>query len=154
MSFNPQSYVGSAAACEAGHTFEPSDPFGQPIGATVTVRGPESEIVRQHLQERRDADHAAELAAAKRGRPMANYTIEQLEDRAVHLAVAYTIRWTDFVGDDGQPLAPTRENMLATYRRHSWLRAQVLAEAGELGNFIRCSSASSSSTSAPNTGSV
>jgi hypothetical protein len=146
--FDPKSLPSVKAASEIGHTFEPRYPFGDPIGATITVRGPESELVKRLVREQMAQLQQREALARKRGRDPEALTLEELRNQSIDLAVAYTIDWNGFI-EAGAPLQPTEANLRAVYTDHSWLRRQVIDEAQELGNFVRPQPASCSSTPAP-----
>ena len=153
MKFNRKTQPPGRAASEAGHTFEPAFPGGEGIGATITVRGPESQAARDMLRRQIAALHARELSAKKSGRDPEPLTIEHLEAQAIDLAVAYTITWADF--EDGtEPMAPTEANFRAIYTEHSWIRRQVIDEAQDLGNFVKPASASCSPTPPPSSSST
>ncbi len=133
------------AACEAGFTFEPRFPDGTGTGASITVCGPESSAARAYADRRYADMHARELAARRAGRDVEPQTAKDLDEQFIELAVMYTIKWVGVL-DGGVALDCTPETARRLYRTHPWLRAQVVKEAQNLGNFIRPSSASSSST--------
>jgi hypothetical protein len=151
--FSRQTAQAARAASETGYTFEPRYPNGQGIGATITVRGPESQAVREVLRRQIAALQAREHAAKRSGREPEPQSIDEIEAQAIELAVAYTITWADFE-DNGQPMAATEANFRAIYTDCPWIRRQVLDEAQDLGNFVRPASPSSSSTPAPSFGST
>lgn len=154
MSFDLKSAPSLREASETGYTFEPTYPDSdEGIGARIHVRGSESAVVRALLSRQLAANEARELAARKRGKESESLTIEELEDRAIDLAVAYTIGWEGFE-KDGEPYPFTPDNARALYRDWSYIRRQVLEEAQDLGNFARRSWPSSSSTRAPSSGSI
>ena len=145
MSFNRKTQPTGKAASEVGYTFEPSFPGGEGIGATVTVRGPESQVVRDMLRRQITALHKRETATKKSGREAEAVNIDTLEEQAVDMAVAYTITWSGFEDGD-QPLPPTEANLRAIYTEHAWIRRQVIEEAQDLGNFVRPQSGAFSTT--------
>lgn len=148
MQFSRQTGQALKAAHETGHTFEPRYPDGTAIGATISVRGPDSQAVRTLLRRQIAEQHERNLRARKaRGEPEP-MSIEQIEAESIDLAVAYTIRWDGFV-DAGQPMEPTEANFRAIYAECPWIRRQVIDEAQDLGNFVRPPSASCSSTPTP-----
>ncbi|MCE2918283.1 MAG: hypothetical protein LW768_22430 [Rubrivivax sp.] len=143
-----------ADASEAGHSFEPVFPDGKPIGATITVRGPESKAVRAVLRAQLSRAQMRELAARKAGRDGPEpATLEELTSDTLDLAVAHTISWSGFA-DGGAEMPATDANLRKVYTEHKWLRGQVLREGQELGNFVRSSSPSCSTTPAPSSGST
>lgn len=147
MTFNPSR---APRAAEATYTFEPVYPDGTPLGATITVRGPESAQVREVVRRQLCKLQEREASAKRRGRPAHDEpTLEDFDAQALDLAVAYTAGWSG-VELDGQPWPASEANMRTLYAEHSWIRRQVLDEAQDLGNFVRPSSATSSPTPGPN----
>lgn len=149
MSFDLSTFLPAAALSEAGHTFEPRLPGGNVgIGATITVRGPQSAAVVAHNEERYAAARRREALARKRGREPEPVTLAEVEAALVDLAVAHTAGWSGMV-DAGSPVACTPQAARGLYAAHPWLRDQVIAEGQELGNFMPKSSSSSSDTPLP-----
>ena len=153
MKFDRKNNPKLSAASEAGFTFEPVYPNGQGIGATITVRGPESAQVRAVLRRQLAELQTRELQAKKRGKEPDAPGLEELEAQAIELAVAYTITWTGFE-DGGVPMDPTEANFRAIYADYSWIRRQVIDEAQDLGNFAQSLSKPCSPTPAPNLSSI
>lgn len=153
MHFNRKQTAPAAKASERGYTFEPRYPDGTPIGATITVRGPESAAVRDLLRQQVREMQARETAGRRRGREAEPRSLEEMEAQAVELAVAYTVTWEGFVDDD-VVLAPTETHLRAIYTDYSWIRRQVIEEAQDLGNFTQPASASCSSTPSTSTAST
>jgi len=153
MSFDLQTLAPLPAASEIGHTFEPRYPGADGIGATITVRGPESAAVRELAQRRLTEQVEIEEAARQRGARPPMRSVEAIEADSIELAATYTMRWSGFA-DGGAPLEPTPANLRRVYREHSWIRRQVIDEAQDLGNFVRAGSTNSSPTPAPNSGST
>lgn len=138
--------VDVAAACEAGHEFEPTHPLtGEPLGAFITVRGWESAIVSRHLAERARADAQRAAIARRRGQPAPELAPEEAEARAIELAVACTISWRLF-RRGGAELAFSPEAARTWYAKHAWLGLQVIDEARVLGNFVPKPSANASTS--------
>lgn len=145
MTFKRETARAGQAMHEAGHTFEPRYPDGTGIGATITVRGPDSEVVRALVRRQLQAAQDRDAQARKSRRDPEPPTIEQIEAEAIDLAAAYTITWADFE-DDGKPMQCTDVTVRQLYREAPWIRRQVIAEAQDLGNFVRPPLPSSSST--------
>lgn len=149
MSFDLSTFRPAADLSELGHTFEPRLPGGGVgIGATITVRGPQSAAVVAHNEERYAAARRREAQARKRGREPEPVGLAELEAAMVDLAVAHTAGWVGVV-EGGAPVACTPQAARSLYAAHPWLRDQVIAEGQELGNFMPKSSASSSATLQP-----
>lgn len=141
-------------ACEAGHTFDVLTPDGERIGATITVRGPESDIVRAHVRRLMAAMQTREASAAKRRGQPEPITPEELEAQSIDLAVAYTIGWTGFDDEAGQPMPFSESAARTLYSGWKWIRTQVLSEAQDLGNFVRLGPKNSAPTPAPSSAST
>ena len=149
MKFDRKAGLAGRAANESGYTFEPKWPGRTDgIGATVTVRGPDSELVRAALRRQITAMQTREAAAKKRGLDVPPMTLEEIELQAIDLAVSYTITWDGFE-DNGVAMPPTEANLRTIYSENPWLRRQVIDEAQDLGNFVRPPSSSSLSTPLP-----
>lgn len=153
MSLDIRHQPSAADSCEAGYSFEPRFPDGSATGVRVTVRGPDSRGARDHAARRFAELQARELAAKKAGREPDPLRPEEIEEHLIELALVYTIGWEGVV-DDGVPLPCTPQNARTLYRLYPWLRSQVTTAAQDLGNFVRPSSAASSSTPPPSTGST
>lgn len=135
-------------ASEAGYTFDAQYPDGTPAGVRITVVGPDSEAAKAYAT-RRFAQMQSRAAAARRtGRDAEELGADELEQQMIELAATYTTGWAGVL-DGGQPLPCTAENARRLYRLHPWLRSQVINEAQTLGNFVRPSLASFSTTPAP-----
>jgi hypothetical protein len=152
--FDISAHPAVSVASEQGHTFEPVFPDGKPLGATITVRGPESDAVRRTLRAIMARQQQRETAARKTGRDAVQPpSMDELEVETLDLAVAHTLSWDGFT-DAGQVLEPTDANLRRLYTQHKWLRGQVLSEGQTLGNFVRSSSPSCSRTPEPSSGST
>lgn len=149
MSFNSQSTT-AAAASEAGYAFEPDYPgTSTPIGATLVLRGPNSEAVRAHQARRFDLAQARELGYKRRGKEAPALTLDELDASLTDLAVVYVMRWSGVDDAQGQPIACTPDNARQLFTDHPWLRDKVIFEGQQLGNFIRPCAPISSTTPAP-----
>lgn len=133
-------------ACEAGHTFEPVWPgTSKGIGATITVRGPHSDAIRQHAEGA--IAQARDRAMVTRGAQQ-QATVEQLEQQLIDTAVAYTMGWGG-IAEAGTLITFSPEAARRFYRAQPWIREQVLEQGRDLGNFVKPCLPSSSSTSEP-----
>ena len=141
MGFDLSNLPTSASACEAGYTFEPRYPDGSGIGATITIFGPDSAKARAFASRRFAEIQQRETAARKQGREPDPLRADELEAQSVEMAAAYTAGWAGF-SEAGQPLEATEANFRKVYTQHPWLRSQVIAQAQDLGNFLRPPSAS------------
>lgn len=149
MSFDLSRIPSVATASEAGHSFEPVYPgTTQPIGATITVRGPRSAAVRDHARRKYGQAQAREQAARKIGRPSDPMQLDELEESLVELAVVYTVGWAG-IDQAGAAVPFSAEAARQLYTDHPWIREQVIEQAQDLGKFIRPSAKNSSSTPPP-----
>lgn len=130
MPFQLKHYKPSAEACEDGYTFEPVYPDGAGIGATITVRGPESRAVRELINKRN-----VEAADRAKRRDIAPLTLAQRDAQLVEEAIVCTVRWDGFIDGDA-PLDATPENMRRIYGVAPWLCVQIVSKAGDLANFV------------------
>lgn len=153
MSLDIRHLPSAADSCEAGYTFEARYPDGTATGARITVRGPDSRAARDHAARRFADLQARELAAKKAGREPDPLRPDEIEEQLIDLAVVYTMGW-EGIDEGGAPLPYSPTQARTVYRLHPWLRSQVTGAAQDLGNFVRPSSAASSSTPQPSTGST
>ena len=136
-------------ASEQGYTFEPLYPGTDTgIGATITVRGPRSEVVREHARQQFAAAQAREQASRKHGRIAEPPELDELDQSLTDMAVVYTIGW-DGMEEGGQSLPFSGDAARKLYSLHTWLREQVITEGQDLGKFIKPSSMSLLSTPGP-----
>lgn len=148
MSFDTQR-PSAAQASEQGHTFEPVYPGTDTgIGASITVRGPRSPAVRDHARRQFAQAQAREQAARKLGKLPEPPELDELDASLTDMAVVYTLGWSG-MEQGGQVLPFSEEAARALYTAHPWLREQIVAEAQDLGKFIRPSLPNSSSTPGP-----
>lgn len=114
----------------------------KPVGATITLAGPEHEKSRalalaNDRRIRRGIEKAGKLT-------LEDPEVEQ--DRALDELVAVTLGWEGFADDEGNPIPFTAENVRAAYLNAPWLRLQMVEARRERGNFIRRSENNSSTT--------
>lgn len=132
-------------ASDDGHTFEPVYPDGSGIGATITVRGPRSTVVREYARRQFALTQAREASARKVGKLLEPPELDELDESLTDMALAYTMGWDGMTQDD-QPLPFSADAARALFTAHPWLREQVIAEGQDLGKFVSPSRMSSSST--------
>lgn len=118
---------------EDGFEFEVKLPNGEPTGAFITVFGSESKVVKDYDKKQLRTYFAEEARAKKTNRPVEK-TLEDYEDDSVEAAVVRTKSWRGF-SSDGQEVQSTKENFDKFYRKHDWLRAQVLEQSRDALNF-------------------
>lgn len=110
---------------------------GDPLGATLTLAGPEHPA-------RKAFDHAKQrkqrAAFQKNGKIDLGDPAED-ELNAIDMLVNATLGWSGFANDSGEAIAFTKDAAATLYSTegHGWLRAQVLVAMGERDRFIKTS---------------
>jgi len=133
---------------EAGYRFELTDLRDRPLGVFFTVRGTDSEAVRAFLGQQLQDDLQREIQARKRGREVDPKSLDLRVAEAIDLAVVATIGWENITANDTPvPFSPDEARSL--YRDFSWIRAAVIREALDPGNFAHSSSPSCAPTPTP-----
>lgn len=154
MSLQLRAIKSTADASEAGFDFQPTYPDSpEPTGATIVLRGPHSQAVREQQRRRVDLARRRTLTAKRAGKEPEELSLDEIEAAMVQLAVAHTMGWRD-IDDGNEPFAYSPEAAVQLYTQHPWLRDQVITEGQKLGNFIRPNSTSSTSTPPPSSGST
>lgn len=126
-----------AEAADAGYEFELKLPgSGLPTGAFVTVRGEMSKTVKNYARQKFREFQLKEQQAKRRGKESDDLTIEEAEELGIANAIVRVISWRG-ITDSGKEVPFTKENAENVFREHSWIRDQVMEEAGQLLNF-RC----------------
>lgn len=127
----------AAQACDAGSVFEPVFPGTDTgIGATITVRGPRSQAVREYARQQYAKNQAREQAARKAGKfHEVTPELDEIDESLTEMALAYTIGWSGMV-KAGKPLPYSDEAARDLYTAHPWMREQVIAEGQDLGKFV------------------
>lgn len=125
-----------AADSSVGFEFEVTHPHtGKPIGGFFTVVGDESDIVRNHIRVK-----LAELRmlqqAAKRRNEEYESTFDDFDRDATESATVRVVGWRGWL-DNGQPIPFSPEAVKTLLEKHKWMRKQIMAKAGDLGNFIK-----------------
>lgn len=137
------------AASEEGFRFELlAPPDAVPTGNFVTVLGPESEPSRAWLERQAREDVAREIVARRRGGVMDPKTLDQREAEALDFACRLVLRWEVEI-EPGRCEALDAATVRQILQAQPWARGQIIREASDVGNFVRSSSTSSSSTPAP-----
>jgi len=117
-----------AEAAEAGSEFELLLPKSNlPTGAFIKVRGPEAKVVRDHARRNYAEMEARNSMARKRGKEPEQITLEEAETMAINSAVVRVISWRG-IAEDGKDIPFTEENARDVFRKHPWIREQVMQE--------------------------
>lgn len=136
----------SKASADAGYTFEPLLPDGEPVGWTITIRGAESAKVRAVFRKQVAESEAREAQAKRTGKKI-ELSADEVDAANAELAAAHIMGWTAPL--DGKPAPQTEEAFREAMLSHSWLRSQVIVEGQVLGNFVKRASKPSLITPAP-----
>ncbi len=123
-----------AEVADAGFEFELKLPTGEPTGAFITVRGDESKTVKAYRRKKFNEFEAKRIAAKRRGKDMDDITLEEAEELAVEAAVVRIIKWRG-ITDAGDEVKFSEETAKKILKEHTWIREQVMEEAGQLLNF-------------------
>jgi len=127
----------AAQASEEGHAFEPTFPDGSTgIGATITVRGPRAQAVREYARQQFARAQAREQASRKSGKPAEVPELDDIDGSLTDMAVAYTMGWQG-MEQAGAELPFSAAAARTLYIAHPWMREQVIGEGQDLGKFIR-----------------
>lgn len=106
----------------------------QPTGTFLFVLGDESDAVRNHVR-RELAVTQREIAKAKRqGRELIP-TLDELDEDETKSAMVRVVGWENMLRN-GEQLEFTEQHLRETLEVHKWMRPQIRAFAGELGNFV------------------
>jgi hypothetical protein len=121
-----------AEAAEAGAEFELLIPKSNtPTGAFIKVRGPESKTVRDYARKTYAEMQARDSVARKRGKEPETITIEEAETMAINSAVVRVISWRG-ITDNGKEVEFTAEAAREIFRKHPWIRDQVMEESDSI----------------------
>jgi hypothetical protein len=121
-------------AAQAGYTFGLKLPTGADSGATLTVIGDNSPEVKTYSR-RKFQEYQQKIAIAKRkGRDPEEMTLEEAEEAAVDSALVRLIGW-DGITENAKKVEFSKEKAREVLTQHSWIREQVMQEAGDVTSF-------------------
>lgn len=123
-----------AQAAEDGYEFELMLPTGEKSGAFLTIRGDQSKTVKAYARKKYSEFKMKEQAARRRGKDNDDMTIEEAEDLAIEAAIVRLIGWKG-ITDGGKPVEFSKDAASSILREHSWIREQIMEEAGQILNF-------------------
>lgn len=103
---------------------------GQPVGASITVYGQDSDVYRSEI--RKYEDRVVEYAKRNRGKVMPS---EMRDELALERLVA-CVESIDGLTENGEPLTDAAR----LFTKYPWIREQVEAGVTERANFIKGSS--------------
>jgi hypothetical protein len=114
---------------------------GAPLGVFITVLGKHSEVFREAIRERTNANVRKRALAERRGKEPELPTAERMEADATELLILCTVSWR--TGDkptitfEGRELEFNVPNAKLIYEQLIWLRTQVDEAIGSLELFIK-----------------
>jgi hypothetical protein len=120
---------------EEGYKFELKLPgTGEGTGVFITVRGDQSKTVKAFGRKKYSEFKLREQQAKRRGKDVEDMTLEEAEELSVESAVIRVISWEN-ITENGKDVPFTKENAERIFKEHSWIKDQVMEEAGQLLNF-------------------
>ena len=120
---------------EEGYKFELKLPgTGEGTGVFITVRGDQSKTVKAFGRKKYSEFKLREQQAKRRGKEVDDMTLEEAEELSIESAVIRVIAWEN-ITENGKEVAFTKENAERIFKEHSWIKDQVMEEAGQLLNF-------------------
>jgi len=120
---------------EAGFEFELKLPgTGEGTGVFITVRGDQSKTVKAFGRKKYSEFKLREQQAKRRGKDVDDMTLEEAEELSVESAIVRVISWKN-ITENGKEVPFTKENAERIFKEYSWIKDQVMEEAGQLLNF-------------------
>lgn len=120
---------------EAGYEFELKLPgTGEGTGVFITVRGDQSKTVKAFGRKKYSEFKLREQQAKRRGKDVEDMTLEEAEELSVESAIVRVIGWKN-ITENGKEVTFTKENAERIFKEYSWIKDQVMEEAGQLLNF-------------------
>jgi hypothetical protein len=120
---------------EEGYKFELKLPgTGEGTGVFITVRGDQSKTVKAFGRKKYSEFKLREQQAKRRGKDVEDMTLEEAEELSIESAVVRVIAWEN-ITEDGKEVPFTKENAERIFKEYSWIKDQVMEEAGQLLNF-------------------
>lgn len=120
---------------EAGYEFELKLPgTGEGTGVFITVRGDQSKTVKAFGRKKYSEFKLREQQAKRRGKEVEDMTLEEAEELSVESAIVRVIGWKN-ITENGKEVPFTKENAERIFKEYSWIKDQVMEEAGQLLNF-------------------
>lgn len=123
-----------ANAAEAGYEFELMLPTGEATGAFIKVRGDQSKTVKAFARKKFNEFEVKKAAARRRGKEEESITLDEAEELAIESAIVRVISWRG-ITENGEDVPFNEENAKRIFKEHSWIREQIVEEAGQLLNF-------------------
>lgn len=121
-------------AAEVGYTFNLQLPDGTKTDAEITVRGSMSPAVKAYGRRIYNEFKVKEQQAKRRGKEVEDLTPEEAEELAAEAAAIRTIGWKG-IGADGKEIAFSKEAAEELFKKHGWIREQVMEHSDNLFNF-------------------
>ncbi len=134
------------AACETGAEFELVHPAsGAGLGIYITVQGKHAEVFTAFAREAQRKAIRRATSGKTRTEDQILGDIASAEKEAIKLLAEATLSWRSQAEDgssvptltfNGEELECTAENARKVYAARPWIKDQVDAAAGDLGNFM------------------
>lgn len=125
-----------AVQAEVGYKFEVTLPDGTKTDATVTVRGANSPVVKNHSRKVYQEFKLKEQQAKRRGREPEELTLEEAEELAAESAAVRIIDWSNFVEDE-KPVKYSKDEAVRLMKEYPFLRDQVVEASDNIFNFSK-----------------
>jgi hypothetical protein len=120
---------------EVGYKFELKLPgTGEGTGVFITVRGDQSKTVKAFGRKKYSEFKLREQQAKRRGKEAEDMTLDEAEELSIESAVIRVIAWEN-ITENGKEVPFTKENAERIFKEYSWIKDQVMEEAGQLLNF-------------------
>ncbi len=120
---------------EVGYKFELKLPgTGEGTGVFITVRGDQSKTVKAFGRKKYSEFKLREQQAKRRGKEVDDLTLEEAEELSIESAVIRVIGWEN-ITENGKVVAFSKENAERIFKDYSWIKDQIMEEAGQLLNF-------------------
>lgn len=136
----------TAAAAEVPYEFELENPgTKEPLGVFVSVIGTESTAFKNRTRRQLNADRRREFEMQRKGKHAEPKMIEQDEADTISMCVDLMRGWRTVVGNKSEPviiwgdekLEFNEDNAERWITQFSWTRLQIIAAAGDVGNFLK-----------------
>ena len=111
------------------------------LGVFVSVIGQESETFLRYVRDEGNAARRRAFEAQRRGKVDEPQTIEQEEESLLKALAVCVVAWRTgskpVIVDGGEELECSRVNVVRWLSKYRWVRAQVQAASGDIGNFTK-----------------
>lgn len=123
-----------ADKAEEGYEFTVTLPDGTETDAKIKVRGSASKTVKDYGRQMYREMQIKEEQARRRGKPLEQPTLEELEEKAAASAAIRVISWKG-LGEDGTEIPFSKENAERLFKKYPFIRDQVIEASDDVMNF-------------------